>query len=75
MSEYDVGGSQKKLLIGLQIFEKHREEDEIWYVDAEHDEIFACGPDPKALSVEDFAMLMACGWSWDDMNLCWHLNT
>lgn len=75
MSEYDVGGSQKKLLIGLQIFEKYMEEDELWYEDAEHDEIFACGPDPKELDTYDAAVLLAAGWAWDDQNLCWHLDT
>lgn len=75
MSKYDVGGSQKNLLIGLKIFDTYMEEDEIWYVDAEHDEIFACGPNPAALGGDESAILLASGWSWDEENLCWHLNT
>lgn len=73
MSEYDVCGSQKKLLLGLQIFDKHRKEDELWYVEAGHDEILASGPDPKDLDTYDATVLLAAGWTWDDSNLCWHL--
>lgn len=69
--------SQKRLLVGLQIFDSRMTEDEydIWYVDAKHDEIFACGPKPEELTGDEITVLNCNGWTWDDMNLCWHLYT
>ncbi len=33
--------------------------------DAEHDEIFAEGPEPEAMAPEDAARLDDLGWRWD----------
>ncbi len=59
----------KRVYEGLAVLVKY---DPNGYFAAEHDEIFAGGPEPIRITEEDLATLKKLGWSWDESLPAWH---
>ena len=54
---------------GLEILLKYNCKDKDF--SAEHDQVWAGGPEPSELSAEDSAALDGLGWFWDEEFECW----
>lgn len=62
----------KRILEGLTILAKYEPDGQAC---AEHDELFACGVGPEAMSEEDRAALKRLGWRWDGDLPSWIIFT
>jgi hypothetical protein len=68
-------GSMAAVMRGLNTLYEYKPDGETWSVDAQHDELFAHGPEPSALSDEDAKQLKDDGWTWSESHFSWHKFT
>lgn len=64
---------QRDVMRGLEILMGYKPDGVTWNCDAQHDELFAEGPDPEALGGDDARELADRGWTWTGE--CWRRFT
>lgn len=66
---------QRMVLRGLEILQSYKPDGETWNCDAQHDELFAQGPEPSALGGDDAKELEKLGFRWDNQVESWAVFT
>jgi len=66
---------QAKVIRGLQILQGYKADGVTWNCEAQHDVLYADGPDPAALGGNDAKELEDLGWCWDSGSGSWRRFT